>query len=165
MAQVDRSFIGEGIIYARKYGSQDPFLDIGNCDTFNVAYATEKRELKNFRGGGGNRNVKEQVSGVTAAIGMYDLTPENIGRVTNSAIVSVPATAIVNEQLIVGGVIGELIPFNHLPDTNQPVTVMTVVEAPEEGVALVAGTDYVLTPHGIISKSAAVTVAGVSVGC
>lgn len=163
MAQVDRSFIGEGIIYARKYGSQDPLLDIGNCDSFNVAYATEKKQLPNYRGGGGNRNVKEQVTGVTAAIGMYDLTPENIARVTNSVIASVPTTAIVDEQLVAGGVIGELIPFNHLPDTAQTVTVRTVVEPPAEGVELIAGTDYVLTPHGIISKSAAVTAAGVSV--
>lgn len=161
MAQVDRSFIGEGIIYARAYGSQAAFLDIGNCDTFNIAFATEKRELKNFRGGGGKRNAKEQVSGVTAAIGLYDLTPENIARVTNSAMVAVEATAIVAEQLAAGGVVGELVPFNHLPDVTKPVTVATVAAEP---VPLVAGTDYVLTPHGIILKTEAAGTAGITVG-
>lgn len=159
MAQVDRSFIGEGIIYARVYGSQAAFLDIGNCDTFTISYATEKRELKNFRGGGGNRNAKEQVSGVTAELGMYDLTPENIARVTNAAITAVAATAITGEPLTAGGVIGELIPFKHLPDLAKSVTIKTVGGSPAE---LVAGTDYTLTPHGIIVKSAAITSAGVT---
>ncbi len=160
MAQVDRSFIGEGIAYARAYGSQDPFLDIGNCDSYAIAFATEKRELKNFRGGGGNRNAKEQVSGVTAAIGLYDLTAENIARVTNSAMIAVAATAIPAEQLAAAGVIGEMVPFNHLPDTTKVVTVATVGGTPT---TLVAGTDYVLTPHGIILKSTAAGAAGITV--
>lgn len=160
MAQVDRSFIGEGVIYARAYGSQDAFLDIGNCDTFNIAFATEKRELKNFRGGGGNRNAKEQVSGVTAEIGMYDLTAENIARVTNSSIVSVAATAITDEALGAAGMVDELVPFNNLPDVTKTVTVKTVSGTP---VTLAAGTDYVLTPHGIILKTTAAGSAGITV--
>ena len=159
MAQVDRSFIGEGIVYARVYGSQGAFLDIGNCDTFTLSYATETRELRNYRGGGGNRNVKEQVSGVTAELGMYDLTAENIARVTNSSIAQVTAVAITNEPLTAGGVIGELIPFKHLPDTTKTVVIKTVGGSPA---TLEAGTDYTLTPHGIIVKSAAITVAGVT---
>ena len=80
MAQIDRSFIGEGIIYARAYQSQDPLLDIGNCDAFNISFTSDRQTLRNFRGGGGNRNVREIVTDVTSTIGMYDMTATNLAR-------------------------------------------------------------------------------------
>ncbi|HCF9367572.1 TPA: hypothetical protein NI617_006020, partial [Pseudomonas aeruginosa] len=48
---IDRSFIGEGIIHARLYGSQEPFLPLGNCDTFNISFATDRKTLPNYMGG------------------------------------------------------------------------------------------------------------------
>lgn len=123
MAQIDRSFVGEGIIYARAYQSADPLLDIGNCDTFNLSFASNRTTLPNYRGGGGNRNVREQVTDVTATIGMFDITATNLARVTKAAIQSIAAGAVSNEVCKAGGVAGELIPFKHLPDLSQEVTV------------------------------------------
>ncbi|MFO5941283.1 hypothetical protein ACLBSY_30735, partial [Pseudomonas aeruginosa] len=81
---IDRSFIGEGIIHARLYGSQEPFLPLGNCDTFNISFATDRKTLPNYMGGGGNSNVRERVTDVTSSIGMFDLTAENVALVTRS---------------------------------------------------------------------------------
>lgn len=157
MSQVDRSFAGEGIIYARAYQSNDPLLDIGNCDTFNISFQTNRTTLPNYRGGGGNRNVREVVSDVTAQIGMYDLTAENVARVTRATITDVAAGAVANEVLTCAGVEGELIPFKYLPDLTVAPVIKTAADA-----ALVAGTDYLLTPHGIIvTANSDITNAGI----
>lgn len=159
MSQIDRSFIGEGIPYARAYQSQDPLLDMGNCDAFSIAFATNRQTLPNYRGGGGNRNVREQVTDVTSTIGLYDLTATNLARITRSTIVSVASGTVTDEAAAASGTEGELIPFKNLPDLSQPVTVKTASD-----VALIAGTDYLLTPHGIIcTADSNITVAGVKV--
>lgn len=145
MTQPDRSFVGEGIIYARAYQSADPLLDIGNCNTFNLSFASERKALPNYRGGGGNRNVMEKVTDVRATIGMYDITATNLARVTKAVVAEVAAGTVTAEVLSCAGVEGELIPFKHLPDLSQPVTIVTAADA-----AVAAGTDYLLTPHGII---------------
>ncbi|WP_313128153.1 phage tail tube protein [Stutzerimonas nitrititolerans] len=145
MAQQDRSFVGEGIIYARAYQSNDALIDIGNCDVFNLAFQTERATLRNFRGGGGNRNVREQVTDVTATIGMYDITAVNLARVTRASVKDVLAGEVTAEVLTCKGIEGELIPFKNLPDLSAPVTLVTAADE-----ALAAGTDYLLTPHGII---------------
>lgn len=157
MAQIDRSFIGEGIPYARAYQSQDPLLDMGNCDSFSISFASDRQTLPNFRGGGGNRNVRERVTDVTSTIGLYDLTPTNLARITRSTIQNFAAGVVADEPAVAGGVEGEMIPFKHLPDLTKPVTVKTTGD--EE---LVAGTDYLLTPHGIIrTANSKITAAGV----
>ena len=94
MSLIDRSFIGEGIVYGRVYQSQDALLPFGNCDAFNLRFATDRKTLANFMGGGGNRNVRERPTDVTGAIGMYDLTPTNIARVTRSTIKHIAAGTV-----------------------------------------------------------------------
>lgn len=160
MAQIDRSFVGEGIAYARLYQSQAALMDIGNCDTFNIAFATNRTTLPNFRGGGGNRNVRESVTDVTGTIGMYDITPTNLARVVRGTIKDVETTPVVDEPLVSAGVAGELIPFGNLPNTDETITIKTVADP---AVPLEAGTDYQLVPHGIIVKDASkFTAAGVT---
>lgn len=145
MAQIDRSFVGEGTLYLRAYQSTDALIDIGNCDTFNLSFTTDRKTLPNFRGGGGNRNVRERVTDVTARIGMFDITATNLARVTKSVVGDIAAGTVTAEVLPCKGVQGELIPFKHLPDLRQPVTLVTAGD-----VALAAGADYLLTPHGVI---------------
>ena len=141
---IDRSFIGEGIIHARLYGSQEPFLPLGNCDTFNISFATDRKTLPNYMGGGGNSNVRERVTDVTSSIGMFDLTAENVALVTRSTIQVAPTAAITDEAHTSQGVALELIPFKYLPDLTKPVTVKTAGD-----VEVAPGTDYLLVPHGI----------------
>ena len=156
--QVDKSLIGEGIIYLRKYGSQEGMIDIGNCDEFNLGFASEKRELKNYRGGGGNRNVIEKVSGVTASLGLYDLTPENIARALKGVVQQIDTQAITDEALKCSGIINEFVPFANIPDPEKPVTVKLADDSELE-----AGTDYRVSAHGLVVLSDKVTAAGVKV--
>lgn len=141
---IDRSFIGEGIVHARLYGTQDPLLPFGNCDIFNISFATDRKALPNYMGGGGNRNVRERVTDVTSSVGFYDLTPENIALVTRSTIQMAPTAAIPDEAHVSKGVALELIPFKYLPDLTKTVVVKTAGGDPLE-----VGTDYQLVPHGI----------------
>ncbi|TBU73294.1 putative holin [Phytopseudomonas daroniae] len=104
-----------------------------------------------------NRNVRSPVSDVQATIGMYDITAENVARVTRSTLSTVPTTAIVDEPLVCGGVEGELIPFKYLPDMSKTIALKA---ADDE--ALSPGEDYLLTPHGVIvTGSGNITAAGV----
>lgn len=154
---IDRSFIGEGVIWGRAYQSNDPLLPFGNCDSFSLKYATDRKTLANFMGGGGNRNVRERVTDVTSTIGMYDLTADNIARVTRATVKEIAAGTVVSEALACAGIAGELIPFNHLPDLSVAPVLKTAGD-----VALVAGVDYMLSPHGIIvGGSGVITVAGI----
>ncbi|OBY48681.1 hypothetical protein [Pseudomonas sp. AU12215] len=141
---IDRSFIGEGQVFARLYGSQDALLPFGNCDAFSVSYATDRKALPDFQGGGGNRNVRTRPTDVTGSIGMYDITSDNLARITRGSIKVAPTAAITDELHTSAGVVFELIPFKYLPDMSKTVTVKTAADA-----ELVAGTDYLLTPHGI----------------
>lgn len=141
---IDRSFIGEGQAFGRLYGSQDPLLPFGNSDAFNLSYATDRKALPNFMGGGGNRNVRTRPTDVTGSVSFYDITPENVATITRGSIVVTPTTAITDELHTSAGVVFELIPFKYLPDMSKTVTVKTAADA-----ALAAGTDYLLTPHGI----------------
>lgn len=154
---VDRSFIGEGVIWGRAYQSQDALLPFGNCDAFNLRYATDRKALANFMGGGGNRNVRERVTDITASIGMYDLTSTNIARVTRASIKDVAAGAVTDEVIGCEGIEGELIPFKHLPDLSVAPVLKTAADA-----NLTAGTDYILSPHGVIvTAGTAITSAGI----
>nr|WP_312231140.1 hypothetical protein [Pseudomonas sp.] len=157
MSQIDRSFIGEGIPYGRLYQTQDPLIDMGNCDAFNIAFTTNRQTLPNFRGGGGNRNVRERVTDVNATIGLYDMTETNLARITRSTIQNVASGVQTDEPATAGGVEGELIPFKYLPDLSKPVTVKGA-----DDTELSAGADYLLTPHGILRTAGSkITAAGV----
>ncbi len=141
----DRSFVGEGTIYGRPYQSQDAFLEFGNCDAASIKFATERKTLSNYRGGGGNLNVRERVTDVTGTISLYDLTPDNLARVTRATVMDTAAGAVADEPHACRGVKGELVPFKYLPDLGQPVTVKSA-----GGADWVAGADYLLTAHGIV---------------
>src|SRR5690606_1677067 len=123
MAQIDRSFVGEGVAYARLYQSQSPLLDIGNCDTFSIGFTTNRTTLPNFRGGGGTRNVRESVTDVTATAGMYDITPTNLARVVRCSIQVGEVTPITDVALVCEGIVGELISIAKLSDTGETVTI------------------------------------------
>ncbi|MDF5982175.1 hypothetical protein P4056_14775 [Pseudomonas aeruginosa] len=100
---IDRSFIGEGIIHARLYGSQEPFLPLGNCDTFNISFAARPQDATQPHGRRRQHsNVRERVTDVTSSIGMFDLTAENVALVTRSTIQVAPTAAITDEAYLSG---------------------------------------------------------------
>ena len=144
MSTIDRSFIGAGSIHLQPYDQSAPLLPIGNVSEFTFSFEEDRKELKNYLGGGGNRNVLSRVSSVTASIVANDFTASNISLALRGSVTAATTTPITDELLPSHGVEDELIPFNHLPDLKQAVTVKDSTDT-----ALVAGVDYELAKSGI----------------
>lgn len=144
MPTTERSFIGAGQIYIQPYDKSAPLLPIGNVSEFTFTFEEDRKELKNFLGGGGNRNVVSRVSGITASVAAHDFTAENIALALRGAVAVSEGMAVVDELHPSFGIAAELIPFDKLPDLKKPITVKDTTDA-----VLVAGEDYEVTSAGI----------------
>ncbi len=144
MSTVDRSFIGAGSIHIQPYDQSAPLLPIGNVSEFSFSFEEDRKELKNYLGGGGNRNVISRVSGITASVVAHDFTAENISLALRGSVTSSITTAIVDEEWSSHGVEGELIPFRYLPDTSKTITVKD-----GNDLVLTEGEDYTISKSGI----------------
>ncbi len=141
---VDRSFIGAGSLHLQPYDKSAPLMPMGNISEFSFSFEEEKKELKNYLGGGGVRNVVSRISGITGNITAHDFTPDNIARALRASVTATTTTAVTDEAHDTHGIEGELIPFHKLPDTGQTVTVKDSLDQ-----TLAKGTDYTLTKSGI----------------
>ena len=141
---IDYSFIGAGSVHIQPYDKSAPLLPMGNIGEFAFSFEEEKKEQKNFLGGGGLRNVLSRISGITASIKAYDFTPANIALALRAGIDAVGAAPVTGEEIAAHGVDGDLIPFRFIPDLTQTITVKDSTDA-----TLVLGTDYSLTKAGI----------------
>lgn len=144
MSTVDRSFIGAGSIHIQPYDQSAPLLPIGNISEFTFSFEEDRKELKNYLGGGGNRNVISRVSGITASVVAHDFTASNISLALRGTVNQGSTMAITDEPLVSHGVANELIPFKRLPDLNQSIVVKDSLDT-----ILVAGDDYELSQSGI----------------
>lgn len=144
MQKVERSFIGAGQIYIQPYDKSAPLLPIGNVSEFTFSFEEDRKELKNYLGGGGNRNVVTRVSNITASLAAHDFTAENIALALRGSVAVTESLTISDEQHPSFGIAGELIPFNKLPDLKKTITVKDASDS-----ALVVGDDYEVTSAGI----------------
>ncbi|MGI9279263.1 MAG: hypothetical protein ACR2PX_06485 [Endozoicomonas sp.] len=144
MSTIDRSFIGAGSIHIQPYDKSAPLLPIGNVSEFNFSFEEDRKELKNYLGGGGNRNVISRVSGITANLVAHDFTASNISLALRGNVTAASTTPVTDEELATHGVAGELIPFKRLPDLKQTITVKD-----SQDVTLLEGDDYELMKSGI----------------
>ena len=141
---IDHSFIGAGAVYIQPYDKSAPLLPMGNISEFAFSFEEEKKEQKNFLGGGGLRNVVSRISGVTGAIKAHDFTPENIALALRASLDEIGVTAVNGEEVTAHGIDGELIPFLHIPDLTASIVVKDSADQ-----TLTLGTDYTLTRAGI----------------
>ncbi len=144
MSLQERSFIGAGQIHIQPYDKSAPLLPIGNVSEFTFSFEEDRKELKNYLGGGGNRNVLSRVSGVTASLNAHDFTPDNLALALRAGIESVAVTPVVDEEQVSFGIADELIPFDKLPDSSQSITVKDSLDT-----VLTEGDDYVRVASGI----------------
>ena len=160
MSTIDRSFIGAGSINIQPYDESAPLMPVGNVSEFTFSFEEDRKELKNYLGGGGNRNVLSRVSSITASIVASDFTADNISLALRGGVTEATTTPVTDEILPSHGVEGELIPFNKLPDLSQPVTVKDSTDT-----ALVVAVDYELTKSGIkVLAGGSIDDQGVTVG-
>ena len=119
---IDYSFIGAGSVHIQPYDKSAPLLPMGNISEFAFSFEEEKKEQKNFLGGGGLRNVVSRISGITGSIKAHDFTPANIALALRASLEAVGATPVTGETLTAHGEDHELIPFKHIPDLTQTIT-------------------------------------------
>ena len=141
---IDYSFIGAGTVHIQPYDKSAPLLPMGNISEFAFSFEEEKKEQKNYLGGGGLRNVVSRISGITGAIKAHDFTATNIALALRATSEMIGAAAITGEELTAHGVDDELIPFRYIPDLTQNIVVKDSADQ-----ALVLGTDYALSKAGI----------------
>jgi len=159
MSTTDRSFIGAGSIHIQPYDLSGPLLPIGNISEFSFSFEEDRKELKNYLGGGGNRNVISRVSGITASVVAHDFTTQNIALALRGSVTASSTTAISGEEHPCHGVAGELIPFKHLPDTAKTITVTD-----GNDLALTSGEDYEISPSGLtVAKDSNISSVGIKV--
>ncbi|WP_299735383.1 hypothetical protein [uncultured Endozoicomonas sp.] len=144
MSTMDRSFIGAGSIYLKPADDSAPLLPVGNVSEFKFSFEEDKKELKNYLGGGGNRNTISRISSISASVTAHDFTADNLAMALRGSATSASTTAITDEPHTSFGVADELIPFDKIPDLTKAITVKDSLET-----ALTEGDDYMLTKAGI----------------
>ncbi|WP_257286402.1 hypothetical protein [Endozoicomonas sp. SESOKO1] len=144
MSTVDRSFIGAGSIYLKPADDSAPLLPVGNVSEFKFSFEEDKKELKNYLGGGGNRNTISRISTISASLTATDFTASNLAMALRGSVEAASTAAVSDELHASHGVPGEFIPFDKIPNTAQPVTVKDSLDT-----TLTAGDDYELTKSGI----------------
>ena len=144
MSTMDRSFIGAGSIYLKPADGSAPLLPVGNVSEFKFSFEEDKKELKNYLGGGGNRNTISRISSISASLTAHDFTADNLAMALRGSATAGSTTAVTDEPHTSFGVGGELIPFDTMPDLTKPITVKDSLDT-----TLIEGDDYTLTKAGI----------------
>ena len=144
MSTTDRSFIGAGSIYIKPADNSAPLLPVGNVSQFQFSFEEDKKELKNYLGGGGNRNTLSRISSISASLTAHDFTAENLAMALRGSAKAGSTTAITDEQHTSFGIAGELIPFAKMPDLSKTIMVKDSLDT-----TLIEGDDYTLTKAGI----------------
>lgn len=145
---VQKAFIGSGRIYLNN-------RRVGNCPTAKLAYAVEKKSLKNMEGGGGNIASNERISEVSLALNITNLVAENIALALQATIGKVLETTVTEEP--VAAYVNGLATTLYMIDTTQPVTVTTAA-----GVAI-AASNYEVRAAGIVLKEGYVHTDGTNI--
>jgi len=109
----DYSYLGSGIVLIRKWGSNEPFLEVGNVSAFTVAPQTNTIELADYQNpGGGTANRVDRVTGYNLNYTFHDFNPENFARATRGKATSIAAASVADEPAV--AVKGSFVPLQHL---------------------------------------------------
>jgi hypothetical protein len=123
-----------------------PF-ELGNVVTLDESVEVDRSGRQNYQDpAGGELDVEETITSFTFEATADDISPANIALAFRGTSEELPSLAITGETQNAWA--GHRIAFNSLPDPSEAIT----VEWDDGGTptALVAGTDYERTPHGII---------------
>ena len=61
MSTMDRSFIGAGSIYIKPADDSAPLMPVGNVSQFQFSFEEDKKDLKNYLGGGDYELIKSVI--------------------------------------------------------------------------------------------------------
>lgn len=142
MAYTDKSFIGSGRLWIGPVGGGE-MREIGNCSDVQFAIESEKKSLRNSRGGGGEANAIERITAVSLSMTVNDFDADNLSMILYGTKTVVTAGSVTSE--VQAGQDEGLIPTDFMIDTTQTVT----VTGPSATPTYTAGTDYSVTAAGI----------------
>jgi hypothetical protein len=147
MARVDRSYIGKGPLYFKVKSEDGGLFPIGNCSNLEVSFDEESQELRDYTSpGGGNANILTSISNFSGTLVAHDFSADNLALALRGAVESVAqGGAVVEEPHSTNGTDGEFIPFDHIRDPAENLTVVTTADG-----ALTEGVDYTVENNGIV---------------
>ncbi|MGL5394117.1 MAG: hypothetical protein ACRDBQ_02435 [Shewanella sp.] len=131
------AFIGSGRFFLNNRRA-------GNVTSAKLAFAVDKKTMKNFQGGGGNLASNEKISEVSLALTLTNMIAENIALAMQSTMGVVIATTVSAEP--VKAYTNGLAVTQHMIDTSQPVTVTTSADV------AIAASNYEVRAAGIVLK-------------
>ena len=118
----NKSFIGKGTIYVCEKASDGGFLTLGNCSELSLAISEEKQEQADYQNAGGGVIASvSRIGSVTASVTALSLSANNVGLALRGLINTHASAVIVDETHT--AYTGAFVPFEHLPDTAEAITV------------------------------------------
>lgn len=143
MSTTTQAFIGKGSIYLEEIGGSMGLLPFGNCPELTLAFAEDKKEMKDSEdAGGGVVASVSRIASVTGSISALSISKENIALALRGLVTTESVTGIVDEATVVYE--GAFVEFDKVPD------ITTIVVKDEAGTTTyVAGTDYEVKSSGI----------------
>ncbi|HDX0898526.1 TPA: hypothetical protein ACGCHN_001319 [Stenotrophomonas maltophilia] len=128
----DYSYLGSGIVLIRKWGSNDPFLEVGNVSAFSIAPQTNTIELADYQNpGGGTANRVDRVTGYNLNYTFHDFNPDNFARATRGKASAVAAASVADEPAVAAK--GSFVPLARLASSITTVENLTGTTEFEEG--------------------------------
>ena len=140
----DYSYLGSGKIYMRVKDSTDPLLFIGNTSALNIAITENTIRISDYtKPGGGTYNSVSRIESSTLNTSMREYSADNLARALyGSTSQAAGATATAEPHT---AYIGSFIPTQYPAET-----ITTVTDDEVAPVELILGTDYDVTPGGIL---------------
>lgn len=147
---------GAGIVYIAEVGGA--LIDMGTVDDVSISSEEETANLRNPRTGEGNIASQSRLSGLTLEMSLFTFNSSNLAVALRGTVTAADDTPITDEALDVPAALtgNPMIPTARIIDT----TVDPVVSATGGGTERVIGTDYTVTPAGIIAIEGGGLVAG-----
>lgn len=139
-------FIGSGRIWARRAGTNEAMIEIGNCSKVEIQVKDKKIDLQDYtKSGGGKYAQIVRIDSAMISLNVHDLTDRNIrmGIFGSDAIV---ASGTVTDE-VVRCYKGALAPVKHLSPT------ITSVKSMDGLTTYAAGTDYQAHAGGLLIPS------------
>lgn len=143
--EVNEAYAGVGKVFARRRGAASTVRPrhVGNCSLLNVKQTLTVQEQKDFtRAGGGTLKRRARLDKMEIETTFLSFIPENLTLALAGTSTDVPQAAITDEEVKLYK--GELVRLAHPPKA------ITDVKKDGATASLVAGTDYVMSPGGIL---------------
>lgn len=142
---MDYSYIGSGKIYMRDLSGSGGLIEVGNVSKLDIGTEEETKELRDYRSpGGGVINEVRRITGVTLAMTLHDLSPENLAMALYGT-----------TEAVAAGSAGEVVEAKHDALVRLAHTGISnvVVQDETDTTTYTAGTDYEVRPGGIFILS------------